>query len=49
LKYQHMLYKYLALPAVLYVTMVAVIQKNFGHVKHELVEGQKKTGLRPQL
>ncbi|HYE25245.1 MAG TPA: hydrogenase 2 operon protein HybA [Clostridia bacterium] len=46
---QHMLYKYLALPAVLYVTMAAVIRKNFGHHKHHLLEEQKKTGLRPQL
>lgn len=49
LKYQHTLYKYLAMPAVLYVAMVAIIRGNFSHVKHELVEGQKKTGLRPQL
>jgi len=49
LKYQHMLYKYLALPAIAYIAMVAVIRGNFSHVKHELVEGQKKTGLRPQL
>jgi Fe-S-cluster-containing dehydrogenase component len=49
LKFQHMLYKYMALPLALYVGMTAVISKNFGHVKHELEEGQKKTGLREQL
>jgi Fe-S-cluster-containing dehydrogenase component len=49
LKWQHMLYKYLALPAVLYVTMAGVISKNFKHVEHELKEEQKNNGLRPQL
>jgi Fe-S-cluster-containing dehydrogenase component len=49
LKYQKMLYKYLALPAALYIAMTAVISKNFKHVEHELKEEEKHTGLRPQL
>lgn len=49
LRFQHMIYKYLAVPAVLYVTMAAMIRKNFTHHVHHLKEDQKTTGLRPQL
>jgi Fe-S-cluster-containing dehydrogenase component len=49
LKWQHKLYKYLAVPAVLYVTMAAVIRGNFKEHVHHLQEDQSKTGLRPQL
>lgn len=49
LKYQHKIYKYLALPAALYVGMVAFASKNVKEHTHHLVEDQKKTGLRPQL
>jgi Fe-S-cluster-containing dehydrogenase component len=49
LKYQHKLYKWLALPAALYAGMVMFAGKNFKEHSHHLVEDQKKTGLRPQL
>lgn len=49
LKWQHMIYKYLAVPAVLYATMAAFIRGNFKEHVHHLQEDQAKTGLRPQL
>lgn len=49
LKWQHMLYKYLAVPAVLYVALAAKIRGNFNEHVHHLQEDQSKTGLRPQL
>jgi formate dehydrogenase beta subunit len=49
LKFQHKIYKWLALPIALYAGMVAVAGKNFKEHAHHLVEDQKKTGLRPQL
>jgi hypothetical protein len=44
-----MLYKYLAVPAILYATMAAIIRGNFKEHVHHLQEDQAKTGLRPQL
>ena len=49
LKFQHMLYKYLALPAVLYTAMAAIIRGNFKEHVHHLEHDQAETGLRPQL
>jgi Fe-S-cluster-containing dehydrogenase component len=49
LHFQHMIYKWLALPAALYAGMVLFAGKNFKQHTHHLVEDQKKTGLRPQL
>jgi formate dehydrogenase beta subunit len=49
LKFQHKIYKWLALPVALYAGMVAFAGKNFKEHTHHLVEDQKKTGLRPQL
>jgi len=49
LKWQHRIYKYLAVPAVLYVTMASVIRGNFKSHVHHLQDDQQKTGLRPQL
>ncbi len=49
LKFQHKIYKWLALPTVLYAGMVFFAAKNFKQHAHHLVEDQKKTGLRPQL
>ncbi len=49
LKFQHKIYKWFALPTVLYAGMVFFAAKNFKQHAHHLVEDQKKTGLRPQL
>lgn len=49
LKWQHKLYKYLAMPAIAYVTMAAFIRGNFKDHVHHLREEQETTGLRPQL
>lgn len=49
LKFQHKIYKWLALPAALYAGMVMFAGKNFKEHAHHLVDDQKKTGLRPQL
>ncbi len=49
LKWQHKLYKYLALPVALYAGMVGVMRGNWKHHITELKHEQEKTGLRPQL
>jgi hypothetical protein len=49
LKWQHRVYKFLAIPAVLYVGMVGVMRGNFKHHQDEAAREQKETGLRPQL
>ncbi len=49
LKWQKRLYSYLAVPVVAYVSMVAVIRRNFKDHQHHLNEEQERTGLRPQL
>jgi Fe-S-cluster-containing dehydrogenase component len=49
LKWQHMIYKYLAVPALLYATMATFIRGNFKEHVHHLQEDQAKSGLRPQL
>ncbi len=49
LKFQHKIYKWFALPTVLYAGVVFFAAKNFKQHAHHLVEDQKKTGLRPQL
>lgn len=49
LKWQKRAYSYLAVPVVLYASMVAVIRKNFSEHKHHMDEEQQKSGLRPQL
>jgi hypothetical protein len=49
LKWQKRVYSYLAVPAVLYASMVGVIHGNWrDHLDH-MKEEQEKTGLRPQL
>jgi hypothetical protein len=49
LKWQKRVYSYLAVPTVLYASMVAVIRGNWKtHQKH-MIEAEKTTGLRPQL
>ena len=49
LKYQHLLYKWLALPIALYAGMVFFAGRNIKEHAHHLAEDQEKTGLRPQL
>ena len=49
LKFQHKIYKWFALPTVLYIGMVYFAAKNFMQHAHHLAEEQKKTGLRSQL
>ena len=49
LKFQHKIYKWLAIPIALYAGMVFFANKNIKEHAHHLVEDQKKTGLRPQL
>lgn len=49
LKWQKRLYQYLAVPVVLYASMVGIIRKNFKEHQHHANEEQQKTGLRPQL
>lgn len=49
LKWQKRAYSYLAVPVVLYASMVAVIRNNFKHHKEHMEEEQKNLGLRPQL
>ena len=49
LKYSHMVYKWMAIPTLLYLGMVAFAGKNFAEHSHHLVHEQEKTGLRPQL
>lgn len=49
LKWQKRVYSYLAVPAVLYASMVGVIHGNWrAHLDH-MKEDEEKTGLRPQL
>jgi len=49
LKWQKRVYSYLAVPAVLYASMVGVIRGNWkDHLEH-MEEEEKATGLRPQL
>jgi Fe-S-cluster-containing dehydrogenase component len=49
LKWQRRLYSYLAVPVVLYASMVGVIRGNWKQQRHHMEEDQKLTGLRPQL
>jgi len=49
LKYQHMLYKWMALPVAMYAAMVYFARRNFKEHVHHLEEEQEKTGLRAQL
>jgi len=49
LKWQRKIYQYLAVPAVLYVSMVGVMRHNWKHHQEHLREEEEKTGLRPQL
>ena len=49
LKYQHLLYKWLALPIALYAGMVFFAGRNIKEHAHHLAEDQEKTGLRAQL
>ena len=49
LKWQKRVYSYLALPVVLYVAMVGVINGNFKKHKEHMKEEEENTGLRAQL
>jgi Fe-S-cluster-containing dehydrogenase component len=49
LKWQKRVYSYLAVPAVLYASVVAVIRGNWKRHREEMAEEEKQTGLRPQL
>jgi Fe-S-cluster-containing dehydrogenase component len=49
LKWQKLAYSYMAVPVVLYVTMVGVMRKNWASHQEHMEEEQKKTGLRAQL
>ncbi len=49
LKWQKRLYSYLAVPVVLYASMVTAIRKNFREHEHHMKEEHAETGLRPQL
>jgi hypothetical protein len=49
LKWQKRVYSYLAVPAVLYASMVGVIRGNWKKHQEHMAENEKKTGLRPQL
>jgi Fe-S-cluster-containing dehydrogenase component len=49
LRWQKRIYSYFALPAVLYVGLVAVIRKNLKGHEQEAHEQEKETGLRAQL
>lgn len=49
LKWQKRAYKFLALPLLLYATLAAVMKKNWLDHRKEMVEEEKRTGLRPQL
>lgn len=49
LKWQKRVYSYLAVPAVLYASMVGVIRGNWKKHQEHLAANEKKTGLRPQL
>jgi Fe-S-cluster-containing dehydrogenase component len=49
LKWQHRVYQYLAVPAVMYASMVGVMRGNFKKHAEHLKEEEEKTGLRAQL
>jgi Fe-S-cluster-containing dehydrogenase component len=49
LKWQKRVYSYLAVPAVLYASVVGVIRNNWKEHRQHLQEEETKTGLRPQL
>ncbi len=49
LRWQRRIYEYFALPAALYVGLVAVIRKNLAAHEEEAHQLEKETGLRPQL
>lgn len=49
LKWQSRAYKYMALPAAMYVGLVATIRKSFKKHEHDVHEEEKQTGLRAQL
>ena len=49
LKWQKRVYSYLAVPAVLYASMVGVIRGNWKKHQQHMSEEEKITGLRPQL
>jgi formate dehydrogenase beta subunit len=49
LKWQKRIYKFLALPLLLYAMLTAVMKKNWIEHQKELEEEEKETGLRPQL
>jgi Fe-S-cluster-containing dehydrogenase component len=49
LKWQKRVYSYLAVPAVVYASVVGVISGSFKEHKEHMEEEQKETGLRPQL
>jgi Fe-S-cluster-containing dehydrogenase component len=49
LKWQKRVYSYLAVPAVVYASVVGVINGNWKEHQHHMEEEEKETGLRPQL
>lgn len=49
LKWQKRVYSYLAVPVVLYASVVGVIRNNWKDHQHHVEEEEKKTGLRKQL
>lgn len=49
LKWQKRVYSYLAVPAVVYASVVGVISSSFKEHKAHMEEEEKETGLRPQL
>ena len=49
LKWQKRVYSYLAVPAVLYASVVGVIRSNWRDHQQHMQEEEKETGLRPQL
>jgi hypothetical protein len=49
LKWQKRVYKFLALPLLLYATLAGLMKKNWIDHRKEMVEEEKRTGLRPQL
>jgi hypothetical protein len=49
LKWQKRLYKFLALPLLLYATLASIMKKNWIDHRKEMREEEERTGLRPQL
>ena len=49
LKWQKRVYKFLALPLLLYAMLAAVMKKNWIDHRKEMREEEERTGLRPQL